>query len=240
MIVTAAVIVIGNEILSGRTQDRNINFIALELVALGIKLQEIRVIPDIHETIVEVVRELSAKYNYIFTTGGIGPTHDDITTEAVAAAFNVSLYRHPEAVKSLADYYGADGLTAARLKMADVPDGAELIPNSVSSAPGYKKENVYVMAGIPKIMQEMFLSAKKYLKGGNVTKSEEVSAYVSESKIAGDLSLIQDRFSNVEIGSYPFSENGKYGVSIVLRSDDEKSLAKAKEEVILMFASITS
>tara|TARA_B100001564_G_scaffold358250_1_gene376438 strand:- start:1404 stop:2126 length:723 start_codon:yes stop_codon:yes gene_type:complete len=229
---TAALIIIGNEILSGRTQDKNLNFLANELGSMGIQLMEVRVIPDIESTIIDTVNTLRNSFSYVFTTGGIGPTHDDITSASVAKALNMELYRHPEAVERLRGYYASDDeLTDARLKMADVPSGAILIDNPVTSAPGYKVENVFVLAGIPKIMQAMFEACKPYLENGSIVHSKEVSAFVSESQIASRLADIQGRYPEVEIGSYPFKKDNQYGVSVVLRSQNTGLIDQVQEEV---------
>ncbi len=231
---TAAILVIGNEILSGRTQDKNINYIAKHLVAKGIKLLEVRIIPDIMHVIIDTIRQLSSNYTYVFTTGGIGPTHDDITSEAMAKAFLVPLIKHQDAVRRLESHYGVDNLTEARLRMAHVPEGAILIENPVSSAPGYRIKNVFVMAGVPDIMQGMFTTIKDQLTVGEIVYSREVSAHVSESGIATQLSKIQDKYPQVEIGSYPFKDDKGYGVSIVLRCSDQSALGIAQKEVELL------
>jgi molybdenum cofactor synthesis domain-containing protein len=225
--ITAAIIVIGNEILSGRTQDLNIQFLAKELAYIGIRLMEVRIIPDIHEHIIQTINTVRPLFTYIFTTGGIGPTHDDITSNAIAAAFNVPLSRRADAVQRLKNYYKDSELNEARLKMAEVPEGAILIDNPISSAPGYYIGNVYVMAGIPNIMQAMFQALKPTLVGGSITHSKELTAYVSESSIAAELTAIQNQFPEVEMGSYPFRKADTYGTNIVLRSTNTTELAKA-------------
>ena len=228
---TAALIIIGNEILSGRTHDTNTKFLATELTGMGIRLIEVRVIPDIAQTIIATVNALRPLVSYVFTTGGIGPTHDDITSAAIADAFHVPLIRHPEAVRRLSEYYSHQTLTDARLKMADIPEGAQLIDNPVSSAPGYYIENVYVMAGVPNIMHAMFLSIKGTLQGSTPIQSHEFTAYISESQIATALGKIQDNYATVEIGSYPFREENRHGTKLVLRSTEPLALAKACTEV---------
>lgn len=233
---TAALIIIGNEILSGRTQDTNLNFIAKELGAIGVSFREVRVIPDVEQTIVDTVNELRLKYGYIFTTGGIGPTHDDITTLAIAKAFGVDIVRRGEVVERLGKYYASQDkeLNDARLKMADFPEGAEFLDNPISTAPGFKIGNVFVMAGIPNIMQAMFKSAKTYLKAGQKVLSREIAAFVGESAIAMQLTSIQAKYRDVEMGSYPFVKESKFGTSIVMRTVDEERLNLAYKEIYQM------
>lgn len=230
---TAAMIVIGNEILSGRTQDKNIAYIAKELNELGIRLREVRVVADVKDEIIFAINELKRKHDYIFTTGGIGPTHDDITSDAVAAACQVDLEQNKEAVACLEAYYSArsEQLNEARLKMAEIPKGAELIPNSISSAPGYRIENIFVLAGIPNIMQVMFQALKSKLQGGDVVKANELTYYLPESKVAKHLSDVQDAYPNVEIGSYPFKDDNGYGTNVVLRSSHLAALEQATEAI---------
>lgn len=226
---TAALIIIGNEILSGRTEDKNLNYIAKNLGELGIRFMEVRVVPDIFDMIIDTVNELRKKYTYIFTTGGIGPTHDDITTEGIARAFGRKIVTDAGAAKKLASHYKCDvsELNSARLKMAQFPEGYELIDNSISSAPGFRVENVFVMAGIPSIMQAMFTAAKPLLKVGNTIYSKELSAYVSESKIADFLTSLQNEYPDTDIGSYPFSKDGRYGTSLVIRGTDKNMIEEA-------------
>jgi molybdenum cofactor synthesis domain-containing protein len=230
--VTACVLVIGNEILSGRTKDANLPWLAEQLNAIGIQVREARVVPDVAEAIVATVNEVRAKYDYVFTTGGIGPTHDDITAECMAKAFGVRLIRHAEAVARLQSHYAnpAD-LNQARLRMANVPEGASLIDNPVSKAPGFRIGNVYVMAGVPRIMQAMFDGLKHDLKGGRSMLSRTVTSTVPEGTIAGGLGEIQARYPGVEIGSYPYFRLGKFGTSIVLRGFEAGPLDQAAEEV---------
>lgn len=229
--ITAALVVIGNEVLSGRTQDKNIHFLAGGLGKIGVQLLEVRIIPDVESTIIETVNHLRRNYNYVFTTGGIGPTHDDITSASVAKAFGVKLIRHQEAEQILLNYYSEQDRNEARMKMADIPETATLIANPVSAAPGFRIENVYVLAGVPRIMQAMFDGIKHELKGGAVVESREVSAFITEGSIAVPLGDIQTCYPEVEIGSYPFIRNGKLGTSVVLRSADIKMLESALEEV---------
>lgn len=230
---TAALIVIGNEILSGRTIDKNINYIAKGLIETGVDFKEVKIIPDIRQTIIDTVKEYSQNFNYVFTTGGIGPTHDDITTEAVAATFGLELVRHEESYDALNKYYNGE-LNEGRLKMVMLPKGAEAIPNPISTAPGFNINNIYTMAGIPNVMQAMFDSVKHTLKGGKIVQSKELRIYASESKIAQPLNDLQNDFANVEIGSYPFVLDNKIGTSLVLRSSDGEVLNEClkKLEVI--------
>jgi molybdenum cofactor synthesis domain-containing protein len=229
---TAAILIIGNEILSGKTQDANIQFIATRCAAKGVKLCEVRVVRDEEEAIVNATRALSKSYTYVFTTGGIGPTHDDITAECIAKAFNVPLVIHPEARQRLADYYTAQGkeLNAARLRMAHAPEGATLIGNRISGAPGFKIGNVHVMAGVPSIMQAMFAELEESLQGGPPVLSRTVTAPLRETDIAEELTAIQNAFPAVEIGSYPARDS----VSLVLRTPDEKLLATAAAEIVAL------
>ena len=227
--VTAAVLIIGNEILSGRTHDANLPFLGTELNLLGIQLREARVVADIEAEIVDAVNTLRAKYDYVFTTGGIGPTHDDITAACVAKAFGQKLIRHPEAERILRECMAQMDVevTEARLKMAETPEFAELVDNPVSGAPGFRVENVYVMAGIPRIMQAMFEGAKHELEGGVTLQSVTVGSYVPEGTIATELSLLQDAYPDMDIGSYPFFFGGKPGTNLVLRGPDQARLDEA-------------
>ena len=222
----AAVVIIGNEILSGRTQDLNSNYLAKKLSLAGIKLLEVRIIPDDEKVIVSTVNLLRVKYSYIFTSGGIGPTHDDITAESIAKAFGVSLKINEAAVKILATNYsrGALDLTPARLRMARVPEGATLIDNPISKAPGFKIDNVFVLAGIPKIFQGMVRSLLPTLNGGDPILSVSVIISKVESEIAEDLTKIAEKFEDVSIGSYPFEENGLLGTNIIAMHQDKALL----------------
>lgn len=202
--VFAALVVIGDEILSGRTHDLNTSYIATWLNEVGIQLKEVRVVPDVHGEIVKSVNALREKYNYVFTTGGIGPTHDDITAEAIAMAFGVDLEVHPDAFAILEEYYGVDDFTISRQRMARVPEGGQLIENKISLAPGFQVENVFVLAGVPNIMQGMLEALKPTLKGGYKIHSDSFRADVAESQIAGNVGEIQAAYENVAIGSYPF------------------------------------
>jgi molybdenum cofactor synthesis domain-containing protein len=229
--VTACLIIIGSEILSGRTRDANLPFLAKRLNQLGVRLLEARVIPDVADTIVSTVNECRAVYDYVFTTGGIGPTHDDITAECVARAFGVPLERNPEAVRRLQRRYANTGieLNQARLRMANVPAGATLIDNPVSSAPGFQIGNVLVLAGVPDIMRAMFEGAKHRITGGLPMRSRTVSCVLPEGDLAQDLGALQDRYPDIEIGSYPYFRRGRFGVSVVLRATDAEPLTGALE-----------
>jgi molybdenum cofactor synthesis domain-containing protein len=230
-IVTAAVLIIGNEILSGRTKDVNLGFLAEELTKLGIRLREARVIADVEAEIIAAVNEARAKYDYVFTTGGIGPTHDDITSASVARAFGRALILDPRARAILERHYPPGGLNEARLRMAHVPEGAELIENPVSSAPGFRMDNVFVMAGVPAVMRAMFDGLKGTLAGGKPVLSQTVGAFLGEGTIAAGLGALQDRYPLLEIGSYPFYRQGRYGASFVLRGTDRAPIAAATEEL---------
>lgn len=214
--VTAAIINIGDEILSGRTKDANLNFLACGLTEIGINLREARVIPDDENEIIETVNTLRKKFDYVFTSGGIGPTHDDITSASIAKAFGDELIKHEEAEQILIQYYGEENVNEARLKMACVPSRATLLDNPISSAPGFRIENVFVMAGVPAIFQVMFEAAKKELVTGKKTKSREVKTSLTESIIAKEFSDLQKEYPQVAMGSYPFTG----GTSLVFRSTD--------------------
>jgi molybdenum cofactor synthesis domain-containing protein len=235
----ACMIVIGNEILSGRTQDKNLAWIAKELNESGIKLVEARFIPDVREVIIETVNHCRAKFTYVFTSGGIGPTHDDITTECIAAAFGVAVKRHKQAEAVLTAHYGVENLNASRLKMADIPEGASLIANPVSAAPGFRLENVFVMAGVPSILQAMFANIKGDLKGGAKTLSRTISAYVTEGVLAEKLTAIQNNAPDVEIGSYPFMRTNRLGTSLVARSTNAERLDAVYAQIREMLLSFT-
>jgi molybdenum cofactor synthesis domain-containing protein len=230
-IVTAAVLVIGNEILSGRTKDANLNYIATGLTGIGVRLMEARVVPDIEARIVEAVNALRAAYDYVFTSGGIGPTHDDITSECVAKAFGVKLIKHPKAAALLLAHYGAANATEARMRMANTPEGAELIDNPVSIAPGFRMENVYVMAGVPAILKAMFDGIKGSLAHGDKVLSKTIGGFVGEGLIAKDLGLLQQRYPALDIGSYPFFRQGRFGASFVIRGTDAAALDGAAVEL---------
>jgi molybdenum cofactor synthesis domain-containing protein len=233
-IVTACVLIIGNEILSGRTQDANLAYIAQGLNAVGVSLREARVIPDVPAVIIATVNEVRGRFDYVFTTGGIGPTHDDITSECVAKAFGVPWTLHPEAHQIFLEHYKPEDLNEARLRMAHTPQGASLIRNPVSRAPGFRMENVFVMAGIPRVMQAMFDAVKHDLKGGRPMLSRSVGCHLPEGVIAKGLGEIQERYPDLDIGSYPFYRRGAFGTSLVLRGRDADRLAAGTEEVIAL------
>lgn len=228
-IYTAALIVIGDEILSGRTHDKNIAQIASWTQVQGIRLSEVRVVPDVLERIVEAVNALREQYDYLFTTGGIGPTHDDITVDAVAAALGVDVIVHPEARAILEKYYAdkPGGLTDARLRMARVPEGAELIPNRMSGAPGIKLGNIHLMAGVPHITAGMLDALTGTLEGGAPLISETVGCWTAESEVADILREVEKAHEDCQIGSYPFFREGKVGANFVIRSTEAEDLASA-------------
>ena len=218
---TAALLVIGDEILSGRTQDKNIAQVAAWLNRQGIRLEEVRVVPDHQQRIADAVNALRSTYDYVLTTGGIGPTHDDITVDSIAAAFEVPVVIDPEARRILeAHYETRGGVTDARLRMARVPEGAELIPNPLSGAPGVKMQNVYILAGVPSIAANMLEALEGKLEGGRPMVSVTVGAYAAESDVADLLRETEAAHSGVAIGSYPFFKDGRYGANFVMRSDD--------------------
>jgi molybdenum cofactor synthesis domain-containing protein len=228
---TAAVIIIGNEILSGRTRDANLSFIGSRCDELGIDLKEARVIQDDQQTIVDTVNFYRKSIDYIFTTGGIGPTHDDITAASIARVFNVDLERNTEAVTTMNKYYPEGKLNEARLKMADIPLGAVLIDNPVSAAPGFQMKNVFVLPGVPSIMQAMFDGMTDRLVGGLPMLTESVKTDLPEGTLAPDLAIIQDIYPEVSIGSYPFFRIGMLGVNLVLQSTDNYSLQQTTDKV---------
>ncbi len=222
---TAALAVIGDEILSGRTQDKNIAQIALWLNLQGIRLREVRVVPDVEEAIVEAVNQLRARNDYLFTTGGIGPTHDDITVDAVAKALGVEVVVHPKARAVLENYYEArGGITEARLRMARVPDGATLIENRMSGAPGIRHGNVFIMAGVPHITAMMLDALSGTLEGGAPLLSATIGCWVAESEVADLLRMTEKAHEGCQIGSYPFFREGRVGANFVVRSTDQDVL----------------
>jgi molybdenum cofactor synthesis domain-containing protein len=234
--VTAAVLIIGNEILSGRTHDVNLRFLGIELNLLGIQVREARVVPDIESEIIDAVNTLRAKFDYVFTTGGIGPTHDDITSGCISKAFGQKLIRHPVAEKLLRERMAQMGTeaTPARLRMCETPEKAEVLPNKVGGAPGYRIENVFVMAGIPRIMRAMFEAAVPFLEGGVTLKSATVGSMVPEGAIATALGELQDAFPDLDVGSYPFTIAGKPGSNLVVRGADEDQIAEAAAQLRTM------
>jgi molybdenum cofactor synthesis domain-containing protein len=232
---TAALVVIGDEILSGRTQDLNVAQVARWLNEQGIRLAEVRIVPDDIGRIAETVNALRKSHDYLFTTGGIGPTHDDITVDAIAAAFGVPAIIHPDARKILEDYYRdrPGGLTEARLRMARVPEGAELIPNPSSGAPGVKMGNVYILAGVPHIAASMLEALTGRLEGGRPMVSVTVGARAAESDVADLLRETEDSNPGVAIGSYPFFKDGRYGANFVIRSEDGELARRTSDELAM-------
>jgi molybdenum cofactor synthesis domain-containing protein len=239
---TAAVLLIGDEILSGRTKDRNLGYIADYLTALGIDLKEARIVPDVEDEIVAAVNALRARYTYVFTTGGIGPTHDDITADAIGKAFGLPVEHHPGAVALLEAYFREIGreVNEARMRMARVPRGATLIDNPVSKAPGFQVENVFVMAGVPKIMQAMMDQLAPRLARGVVMESRTITVEGGEGDIARPLGEIQSRHPEVVIGSYPFQGKAGFAANLVLRSRNREALAAAEAEVKAMAEELTA
>ena len=233
-VVTAALIIIGNEILSGRTRDANLQFLGEELNELGIRIAECRIIPDVESIIIETLNYCRESYNYVFTTGGIGPTHDDITAVAIAKAFETNLERHPEAEAMLLERYKPEDVTEARMKMADIPVGASLLKNPVSIAPGFRLENVFVMAGVPRIMQSMFKEYSHELNGGQKVLSGSITSYLPEGLIGMRLGEIQDKFPDADIGSYPFWNDGKPGTNLVVRHPEVEVVNAACDEIVQM------
>ena len=232
---TACLILIGNELLSGRTQDANLSYLGKRLAEIGVRLAEARVIPDIEAVVVDTVNDMRARHDYVFTTGGIGPTHDDITTACIAKAFGVGLFLDPEAVAELRKNYQTDDeMTPARLKMCTVPEGATLIDNPVSRAPGFKIGNVYVMAGIPRVFQGMFETFADTLEGGPPVLSRSIVAKVPEGRFGVALSEIQDRFPDTDIGSYPFKTETATGANLVVRGTDLARVEAAMDAVKAM------
>ncbi len=236
---TAAMLVIGDEILSGRTRDANMYHLANELNAVGIDLQEARFVRDEAGAITTAFREISSIYDYVFSSGGIGPTHDDITADAVACAFGLSIEVRDDAFEILKAHYDLQGLelNAARLRMARIPEDAILINNPISSAPGFRIKNVYVMAGVPSIFNAMLESVLPTLKGGVPMISETIQVNRGEGEIAAEFGLIADAFPEVSMGSYPFQKEGKYGTNLVLRSRNKFLLKKAKAQLIDLISS---
>ncbi len=229
-IITAAVLVIGDEILSGRTHDRNIGAIAEHLTSIGIALREVRVVGDVREEIVAAVNALRARYTYVFTTGGIGPTHDDITADSIGAVFGVPVDVDPRAVALMAPVYAARGieLTAARLRMARIPEGAELIANSLSAAPGFQIGNVIVMAGVPDIMKSMLSAATQRLRTGPKVNAVSIVVHRAEGDLADLFAAHQTAFPDVAMGSYPSFADGRYRTELVLRCADAARLEEAR------------
>ena len=230
--IISGIIIIGNEILSGRTQDTNTSTISKWLNSLGIKVQEVRVIPDVEKTIVDTVNELRKKYDYIFTTGGIGPTHDDITASSISKAFNLTYGPHKEAMSLLEKYYKPGEFNEGRQKMAWMPTNANLIYNPTSGAPGFNVENVFCLPGVPSILKSMLGGITNKLVGGKPILSKTINLRTVESEIAESLAIVQENNTDVDIGSYPFFRAGKLGVSIVLRSTEQILIDKSNLEII--------
>jgi len=231
---TSAILIIGNEILSGRTVDKNTSFIAKWLGDLGISVEEVKIIPDKEDVIISSLNELRKKYQYVFTTGGIGPTHDDITSESVAKAFGKKYEYNKEAYNILEKYYVNSDFNEGRKKMARMPEGANLIYNKQGSAPAFSVENVFVLPGIPSYVELMLPQLKDILISGKKIISDSVNAKVRESSIAIDLEKIQNNYSEVDIGSYPYSKESSFGTIIVIRGVDEINIHNCKKEVEAM------
>ncbi len=230
---TAAIVIIGNEILSGRTVDKNTSFLATWLGEKGVSVEEVRVIPDKEQVIIETVNELRRKFAYVFTTGGIGPTHDDITSESISKMFGQKYQYHPEAYKVLEDYYKNQDFNEGRKKMAKMPEHAKLIPNPKTFAAGFYFENVFVLPGVPSILQAMLPSLEKIIKSGKKILSISIDAKIRESLIADEMSIIQNNYNNVDIGSYPYFKDVP-GTILVIRSIDEKNLNECNKDLIKM------
>lgn len=238
--VNAAILVIGNEILSGRTQDANVAYLGKELAMRGIVLAEVRIVRDDQPAIIAALDALRSTHTYVFTSGGIGPTHDDITSAAVAKSFGVALERNPEAVRRLQSRYGEGELNAARLKMAEIPEGAQLVDNPISQAPGFRMDNVFVMAGVPSILRAMFEGIRNTLVDGAPQISRSVTLQVREGDLAEGLGRIQDRHPEVELGSYPSFTEGRSLVSIVARGTDVAQLEAVMAEARVLATELSA
>ena len=230
--VNAAILIIGNEILSGRTQDTNTSTLANWLNSIGVKVSEVRVIPDEEKIIVDTLNLLRNSYNYVFTTGGIGPTHDDITAQSVAKAFDRKYQIHQEAFKILEAYYKPGEFNEGRQKMVKMPENAKLILNPTSGAPGFSVDNVFCLPGVPSILKSMLGGLKNRIVGGEPILSHTISLKTVESEIANSLTKVQEDNKDVEIGSYPFFHAGKLGVSIVLRSENQKKIDTCNSQIL--------
>ena len=230
--VNAAILIIGNEILSGRTQDTNTSTIALWLNSIGVKVQEVRIIPDIEGTIISTVNKLRISNHYVFTTGGIGPTHDDITAQSISKAFNLDYEVHKEAYKILETYYKLGEFNEGRQKMVWMPKNAKLILNPTSGAPGFNIENVFCLPGVPSILKSMLGGLKNEIVGGDPILSNTISLRTVESEIAESLTNVQNNNKDVEIGSYPFFQAGKLGVSIVIRSENKSKIDQSMLQIL--------
>ena len=230
--VNAAILIIGNEILSGRTQDTNTSTLATWLNSLGVKVNEVRVIPDIEKTIVDTLNVLRKENNYVFTTGGIGPTHDDITAQSVSKAFGLKYEIHKEAFEILEAYYKPGEFNEGRQKMVWMPQNAKLILNPTSGAPGFSVENVFCLPGVPSILKSMLGGLKNRIVGGEPILSQTLSLKTVESEIASSLKKVQNQNQEVEIGSYPFFHAGKLGVSIVIRSENQSKIDECSSQIL--------
>jgi len=230
--VNAAILIIGNEILSGRTQDTNTGTLANWLNSIGVKVNEVRVVPDIEKKIIDTLNILRSENDYVFTTGGIGPTHDDITAQSVAKAFGLKYEIHKEAFKILEAYYKPGEFNEGRQKMVWMPENAELILNPTSGAPGFSVKNVFCLPGVPSILKSMLGGLKNKIVGGQPILSHTISLRTVESEIASSLTKVQDKNKEVEIGSYPFFHAGKLGVSIVLRSEDQSKIDLCNSQIL--------
>ena len=230
--VNAAILIIGNEILSGRTQDTNTSTLAIWLNSIGVKVEEVRVIPDVEKTIIDTLNLLRRTYDYIFTTGGIGPTHDDITAQSVSKAFGIKYEIHKKAFKILEAYYKPGEFNEGRQKMVWMPENAKLILNPTSGAPGFSVENVFCLPGVPSILKSMLGGLKNRIVGGQPILSHTISLRTVESEIANSLTKVQDQNKDVEIGSYPFFHAGKLGVSIVIRSENQSKIDNCNSQIL--------
>ena len=230
--VNAAILIIGNEILSGRTQDTNTGTLANWLNSIGVKVSEVRIVPDIEKKIIDTLNILRSENDYVFTTGGIGPTHDDITAESVAKAFGLKFEIHKEAFKILESYYKPGEFNEGRQKMVWMPENAELILNPTSGAPGFSVKNVFCLPGVPSILRSMLGGLKNKIVGGQPILSHTISLRTVESEIASSLTKVQDKNKEVEIGSYPFFHAGKLGVSIVIRSEDQSKIDHCNSQIL--------
>jgi molybdenum cofactor synthesis domain-containing protein len=232
---TACVLIIGNEILTGRTQDINLAYIGKKMMDAGIRLAHARVVADIEQDIIDAVNDVRQKYDYVFTSGGIGPTHDDITSDTIAKAFGVKNVLNADARARLVAYYkGEENLNEGRLRMAHIPEGASLIDNPVSTAPGFRLGNVFVMAGIPRVMQAMLDGVVPTLQGGPPIKSRTVNCVAPESVIAKDLGILAQTYPDLDIGSYPHFKLGSYGLSLVIRGTNLERLDAALNDLCLL------
>ena len=230
--INAAILIIGNEILSGRTQDTNTSTLATWLSSIGVKVSEVRVVPDVEKIIIDTLNVLRQENNYVFTTGGIGPTHDDITAQSISKAFGIKYEIHKEAFKILEAYYKPGEFNEGRQKMVWMPKDAELILNPTSGAPGFSVENVFCLPGVPSILKSMLGGLKNRIVGGEPIISYTISLRTVESEIANSLSKVQDLNKDVEIGSYPFFHAGKLGVSIVLRSENQNKIDNCNSQIL--------